>query len=65
MQHKDGGFVLLNIFLKHYVLIWAIDASYILGDDFHWVTEGLERKNFMSWEYCPDLISFVPKAANL
>ena len=48
LQHEDRGFVLSNLFLKHSVLVRAVDAFYILGDDFHWVTEGLEGKNYVS-----------------
>ena len=65
LQHEDGGFVLLNLFLKHYVLVRDVDASNILGDDFHWVTDGLEGKNSVSWEYCPESTRLKPSTTRL
>ena len=65
LQHEDREFVLLNIFLKHFVLVRAVDASYVPGDHFHWLTVDLEGKNFVSWEYCPYSTSLVPMVASL
>ena len=65
MQHEDRGFVLLNFFLKNSVLVRDVDASYIPGDDFHWVIEGLEGNNSVIWEYCPESTRLEPSAASL
>ena len=65
LQHEDRGFVLLNIFLKHSVLVRAINASNVPGDDFDWVTDGLEGKNYISREYFPKYTMLEPRTTNL
>ena len=47
------------------MLFRAVDASYVLGDEFHWVTDGLEGKNSVSWEYCPESTRLEPSTASI
>ena len=47
------------------MFVGAVDSSYILGDHFHWLTVELEGKSSVSWEYCPDSTSLVPRVESL
>ena len=65
LQHVNRGIVLLNFFLEHSVFVGAFDASYISGNEFHWVIEGLEGKNSISWEYCLESTRLEPSVVSL